>query len=84
MAEEKLVGKITHYFGGIGVGIILLSEKLKVGDKIKIKGLQTEMEQNVDSMQINRQDVSEGNPGQEIGVKVSGKVKEGDEVFKME
>ena len=83
MAEEK-IGKITHYFGNISVGIIGLSQDLKLGDKIKIKGAHGEIEQTVDSMQIDRQDVSEGKVGQEVGVKVSGKIREGDEVFKIE
>lgn len=34
MAEEKEVGKITHYFGKISVGIIELSDELVVGDQI--------------------------------------------------
>jgi hypothetical protein len=32
MAEEKLIGKIIHYFGNINVGIIELSDELKVGE----------------------------------------------------
>jgi len=55
MAEERkeeLVGKVTHYFGKIEVGIIELSKELKVGDTIHIKGSTTDFEQKVESMQI--------------------------------
>jgi len=83
MAEEK-IGIITHYFGGVGVGIIELSKDLKIGDRIKIKGANSEIEETVDSMQVDRQPVEEGKSGQEVGVKVSAKVREGDEVFKMD
>ena len=36
--EEKLIGKIAHYFGKISVAIVELSRVLKVGDHIHIKG----------------------------------------------
>ena len=83
MAEEKSVGKITHYFGGISVGIIELTDNLKVGDKIHIKGSSTDFEQTIDSMQIERQDIKEAKSGDAIGIKVTQKVREGDEVFKV-
>lgn len=83
MAEEKLIGKITHYFGNISVGIIELTDKLKVGDKVHIKGSSSDFEQAVDSMQIEHQNVQEAKSGDAIGVKVAQKVKEGDTVFKI-
>jgi putative protease len=82
MAEEKLIGKITHYFGNISVGIIELTDRLKVGDKIHIKGHATDFEQTIDSMQVEHQDVQEAKSGDAIGVKVTQKIKEGDSVYK--
>ncbi|MDD5589680.1 MAG: translation elongation factor-like protein [Candidatus Portnoybacteria bacterium] len=82
MPEEKLIGRISHFFNNISVGIIDLSDSLAVGDKIHIKGVSTDIEQMVDSMQIDRKDVPSAFSG-EVGIKVSGKVKEGDEVFKI-
>ena len=32
--EGKEIGKITHYYGNLNVGIIELSDALKVGDRI--------------------------------------------------
>lgn len=83
MAEEKLIGKITHYFGNIEVGIIGLTDTFRVGEKIHIKGSSTDFEQVVSSMQINRQDISDAKSGDEIGVKVEQKVKVGDLVYKV-
>ncbi|MFA5360687.1 MAG: translation elongation factor-like protein [Candidatus Paceibacterota bacterium] len=79
--EEKLIGKITHYFNKIEVAIIELSGELKKGDRIHIKGKSTDFEQDVSSMQIDRQDVEKAKKGDAIGLKVDEKVKEGDEVY---
>ncbi len=79
--EEKLIGKITHYYGKIGVGIIELSDNLKVGDKIHIKGHSTDFEEVVDSIQVEHENVNSAKKGEVIGLKVRDKVKEGDEVY---
>lgn len=81
MAEEKEIGKITHYFGKISVGIIELKDTLKVGDKVHIKGNSTDFEQEVTSIQIEHEDVPEAKAGNSIGVKVNEQVKEGDIVY---
>ncbi|NQV00614.1 MAG: hypothetical protein HQ537_00615 [Parcubacteria group bacterium] len=83
MAEEKLVGKITHYFTNIGVGVIEITQgKLGVGDKIHIKGATSDFEQTVDSMQVEHENVEIAKKGDAIGLKVEQQVREGDEVYK--
>lgn len=82
MAEAKLVGKITHYFTNIGVAVIELSGGLKKKDKIHIKGASTDIEQTVDSMQIEHNPVAEAKKGQSVGLKTKGVVRVGDAVFK--
>ncbi len=83
MAEEKLIGKITHYFSGINVGIVELTDAFSVGEKIHIKGASTDFEQTVSSMQIDRQDISAAKTGDAIGIKIDQKVREGDMVYKI-
>lgn len=80
---EKEIGKITHYYGKLAVGIIELSDLLKVGDTIHIKGHSEDFNQTVDSMQIEHANVSEAKAGDSIGIKVIQKVHPGDEVFKV-
>jgi len=82
MAEEK-IGKITHFFDQIKVAIIKLEKPLKKGDKVKIKGATTDLEESVDSMQVDHADIEEADKGDEVGIKVADKVREGDEVFKV-
>jgi putative protease len=79
--SDKRIGIITHYYGGLSVGIITLEDTLKIGDKIRIEGATTNFEQEISEMQYEHKSIEEGEKGQEVGVKVKDKVREGDEVF---
>jgi len=81
--EEKLIGKIIHSFGRLNVGIIELSDVLKVGDMVHIKGHTSDFTQRVSSMQIEHVDVSEAKVGDLVGIKVEQKVHEQDSVYKV-
>lgn len=83
MGEEKLVGRITHYFTRISVAVVELSDTLRVGDEIIIKGATTNLRQKVESMQIMHEPVTEAKAGQSVGLKVVGRVREGDKVYKV-
>ncbi|MFH0906816.1 MAG: hypothetical protein ABIC36_03290 [bacterium] len=81
--EEKLIGKITHYFTNIGVGVIeITAGDIKVGDKIHIKGATSDFEQKIDSMQVEHENVKKAKKGDAIGLKVDQQVREGDLVYK--
>jgi putative protease len=80
----KEVGKVNHYYTKLGVGVIELTDTLKVGDKIRIKGATTDFEQTVDSMQIEHDKIEEAKAGQSIGLKVKEHVREHDVVYKLE
>lgn len=83
MPEEER-GKIASYFSKIGVAAIDITKgTLKVGDKIHIKGHTTDIEQNVDSIQIEHQSVPEAKPGDSIGIKVKDRVRDHDIVYKV-
>lgn len=81
MPGEKEIGKITHYFDRINVGIIELSEALRVGDTVHIKGHSSDFTQNVDSMQIEHLVVSEAKSGDSVGIKVTQKIHPNDRVY---
>lgn len=80
----RKVGNITHFFNKIGVAVIELTDTLRAGDVIKIKGATTDFEQTVDSMQIEHEQVEEAGEGQSVGLKVQDAVRAGDEVFVVE
>ncbi|MFC1646453.1 translation elongation factor-like protein [Candidatus Omnitrophota bacterium] len=81
--EEKLIGKITHYYGHLSVGIIELSDVLKVGDTIHIKGHTSDFTQQVSSMQIEHADAQEAKAKDFVGIKVDEKAHEHDSVYKV-
>lgn len=81
--EIKEVGRITHYFNKIGVAVVEVSDEIKKGDKIVIKGHTTNLEQIVESMQIEHKSVDVASKGQSIGLKVNDRVREGDKVYKI-
>jgi len=80
--EEKLIGKITHYFTNIGVAVLeMTSGKLNVGDKIHVKGATSDFEQKIDSMQVEHENVEKAKKGDAIGLKVDQQVRESDDVY---
>ncbi len=81
-AEEKLIGRITHYFDHLSVCAIELTDgELKMGDTIHISGKITEFTQTVGSMQIEHQNINKAEKGKVVGVKVKEKVRINDRVF---
>lgn len=81
--EGKLIGKITHYFSKIGVAVIELADNLKVGDTIRVVGGETDFNQTIDSMEMERQKINEAKKGDSVGLKIDQKVREDYKVYKV-
>ena len=77
------IGMVTDFFAKPVVAGIELSGTLRIGDKIHIKGSTTDMELTVESMQIERVNITEGKPGDLVGIKVLDRVRRGDKVYKV-
>lgn len=84
LSEENVVevGHVTHFFAKISVAVIELSAPLAVGDHILIKGPTTDLEQAVESMQIEHENIQRAEAGQSIGLRVVQRVRERDMVYK--
>lgn len=84
MVEDAIIeiGHVSHFFSKIGVAVVDLTLPLTIGDRILVKGPQTDFEQTVDSMQIERKPIGRAEGGQSIGLKTSQVVKEKDTVYK--
>ena len=81
--EEKLIGRVNHWFGKIGVAGVELTDELAVGDHIHLLGHTTDFDQDVTSMQIMHQDVAAAGPGDDVGIKVQFRARVGDRVYKV-
>lgn len=80
--EEKPIGMVVKYFSKIGVAAIRITDgEMKVGDKIRIKGHTSDVEQEVESMQVNYVNVESAGPGTDVGIKVKEHVRENDTVY---
>lgn len=81
--KEKPIGEVTHYYGGIGVAIVKFNKAVKRGTKVCFCGSSTEFDQVIDSMQFDHKDIEAAKKGQEVGIKVDKKVREGDEIYEI-
>lgn len=82
---EEEVGIITHYYSKIGVAVVKLTRNsLKVGQTIHIQGNSTDFTQQISSIQIAHKNIDTAQKGDEFGLKVSEKVREGDKVYLVE
>jgi translation elongation factor EF-Tu-like GTPase len=82
MEELREVGKVSHFFAKINVAVIEIKDTISVGDQIFIKGPTTDIEQTVDSMEIEHEKVKQATAGHSVGMKVKGRVRENDIVYK--
>lgn len=81
--REELVGKVSHYYGHLGVATVHLSAELKVGDTIHVKGHTSDFTQKVDSMQIGHKTVERAGGGEDIGIKVIEHSREHDLIYRV-
>jgi translation elongation factor EF-1alpha len=83
-ATLEKIGVITHYFPHVNAAAVkLLKSGLKVGDSIYIKGHTTDFKELVQSIQLDHATIPEGKKGQEIGLLVKSRVRQGDKVYKI-
>ncbi len=82
MAELE-IGRVKDYIARIGVAGIDLTSDLAIGDTIHIKGHTTDVTEEVGSIQIEHDGVEYAAAGASVGVKLEGRCRTGDHVYKM-
>ncbi len=80
----KSIGRVTHFYGHIKVAIIVFKQPIKKGAVVIFSGATTNFTQTLNSMQLDHQPIEVAPKGQEIGVKVGKRVREGDELYAVE
>lgn len=79
--KEQPIGVVTHYYGGIGVAIVKFKKAVEAGTEVKFRGATTDFVQKIESMQYEHKDIASAKKGQEVGIKVDEKVREGDVMY---
>jgi putative protease len=78
------IGVISHYYGHANAGIIEIEAgELRVGDTLHFRGHTTDFYQRVERIEVDHQPVESAVAGQVVGVQVSQRVREGDEVSRV-
>jgi acyl-CoA hydrolase len=81
--NEKPIGRVIHYFDRLGVAGIELTDPLRVGDVIHIRGRTTDFVQSAESIELDRQRVNQAPAGAQIGLLVDQRTRVGDEVYRV-
>ncbi len=79
--DMKQIGTVSSYFDKAKVAALKLTGDLLVGDKIKVIGSTTDFEQEVTSMEINNKKVKVAKAKDDVGIKVTEKVRKKDKVY---
>jgi translation initiation factor IF-2 len=79
----KLIGEVNHFYNRIGVAVIDLVDSVQVGDQVHFFGRSTDFRQEVVSMQIEHEQITEAGKGQEVAMKVERRVRSHDKVYKL-
>jgi len=83
MAEKK-IGEVVKFFAKPSVAAVHITEgELQVGDSLKFSGHTTDFINVVESMEVDNKLVQKAIVGDFIGIKISDRVRPGDEVFKV-
>ena len=83
-APGEEVGHIVAFFSVPSAAIIeVTKESLKVGDTIWIRGHTTDLKETIASMQVEHTSITAAQVGQQVGVKVSARVRRNDRVYKI-
>lgn len=79
--KSTKVGVVTHFYGHLKVGIIKFTKPVKLGTEVRFKGATTDFAETISSMQYDHKPIAAAPKGEEVGVKVNKRVREGDKVF---
>ncbi|MBI2644388.1 MAG: hypothetical protein HYW95_02700 [Candidatus Wildermuthbacteria bacterium] len=80
--KEQPIGKVAHYYDKIGVIALKLTNPVAVGNTIRIEGGEKSFTQKIASMQIDHEKIKKAKKGDEVGIKITQKAREGYRVFR--
>ena len=82
--KGKLVWEVIHYFPHVEAAVVKVKvPRLQLGDSLHFKGHTTDFPLKLESMQIDHKPIQEARKGDEVGVRVPNRVREGDRVYRV-
>ncbi len=81
---EILAGRVRNYFNNIHVASIEVTDSLKKGDLVHIKGHVTDFDQEIYSIEIGHTQVNKALKGQIAGIKVDDYVRRNDLIYRID
>ncbi len=78
---EKPIGRVTHFFNHINVVIVKFRVPVRIGADVRLKGATTDFPTVIKSMQYDHKPINVAKKGQEVGIKIKKKAREGDLVY---
>lgn len=83
LVEWKEVGRVVHYYNKLSVAVVRFKAAVKVGDTLRfVGGTETDFEQVVSSMEVDHKKVKKVKKGDEAGMEVKGRLRNGYKVYK--
>lgn len=79
---DQAIGTVTHYFSHLSVAAVTLTDTLRAGDRIHIQGHTTDLEQVVDSMEVDHARVESAGPGDDVALHVDDHVRDHDRIYR--
>jgi hypothetical protein len=80
---ETPIGVVTHYWSHLGVAGVHLSAPLDVGDRIHIHGHTSDVEQRVNSIELDHRAIPHADANADVGIAVADHVREHDAVYRL-
>ncbi len=80
-SEPEPIGEVTHYYSHLEVAIVRFTKPVETGTKVRFRGATTDFEDKISSMQYDHKPADKAKKGQEVGIKVREKVRQGDKVY---
>ncbi|HEY7847782.1 MAG TPA: translation elongation factor-like protein [Candidatus Limnocylindria bacterium] len=76
------IGTVAHYFSHLKVAAVTLTDTLRVGDRIHIVGHTSDVEQTVESMEVEHAKVESAGPGDDVALAVTDHVRDHDQIYR--
>lgn len=80
---EVLVGTVEDFLTHLSVMLCTVQVPLAVGDTLHIRGFTTDLIEKIASIEVDHNPVPQALAGQDVGIKLTGKVRKHDYVFKI-